>query len=144
MEQYPFIKGIVFVSGTRPEDKCFYGLYRYNEQDLDVIVLLRRICEFVNDDKNSWGFEYFKEIPPKKGVKYFQHFKGGRYELLAEGFNSETQEREVVYRALYGERKVWIRPYEMFFGDVEVNGEIKKRFVESNNGKYLHYTKKSR
>lgn len=132
LEQYPFIKGIVFMSGTRPEDKCFYGLYRYNEQDLNVIVLIHRICEFVNDNRNSLGFKYFEEIPKKENKRYFQHFKGGKYELLTEGLNSETQEKEVVYQALYGERQVWIRPYDMFFGNVEVNGEIKKRFIEIN------------
>lgn len=62
LNQYPYIKGIIFVSGTKPDNKRFYGLFRCNEQDLNVIVILQRICEFVNDDKNSWGYKYFEEI----------------------------------------------------------------------------------
>lgn len=61
---------------------------------------------------------------------YFKHFKGGKYELVAIGRNSETMEKMVVYRALYGNQDVWVRPYDMFFGDVLVDGEIKKRFEE--------------
>lgn len=42
--------------------------------------------------------------------KIFRHFKGGYYRFITEVTNSETQEKEVVYQALYGEHKVWIRP----------------------------------
>ena len=50
---------------------------------------------------------------------------------MAVGYDSENPDRLlVVYKALYGEHKVWVRPYEMFFGDKEVNGELVKRFEE--------------
>lgn len=42
--------------------------------------------------------------------KIYRHFKGGYYRFITEVTNSETQEKEVVYQALYGERKVWTRP----------------------------------
>ena len=48
-----------------------------------------------------------------------RHFKGKRYEILCFAKDSETQETLVVYRALYGERDVWVRPKEMFFSEVD-------------------------
>lgn len=48
-----------------------------------------------------------------------RHFKGKRYEILCFAKDSETQEMLVVYRALYGERDVWVRPKEMFFSEVD-------------------------
>lgn len=61
--------------------------------------------------------------------RYYRHFKGGKYILLEIGRNSETLEKVVVYRALYGDGEVWVRPYDMFFGEVQVNGETQKRFT---------------
>lgn len=62
--------------------------------------------------------------------KYYRHFKGGKYELLAIALNSETQEKEVVYRALYGEHQVWVRPYDMFFSKVDCDGRLVERFKQ--------------
>lgn len=48
-----------------------------------------------------------------------RHFKGNRYEILCFAKDSETQEDLVIYRALYGEGGVWVRPMEMFFSRVD-------------------------
>ncbi len=48
-----------------------------------------------------------------------RHFKGNSYEILCFAKDSETQEEVVVYRALYGERGVWVRKKEMFFSPVD-------------------------
>ncbi|HAT9661474.1 TPA: DUF1653 domain-containing protein, partial [Legionella pneumophila subsp. pneumophila] len=40
----------------------------------------------------------------------------------------ESLEDMVVYRALYGDFKLWVRPLKMFLEDIEINGEIQKRF----------------
>ena len=48
-----------------------------------------------------------------------RHFKGNDYEILMFARDSETQEEVVVYRALYGERGVWVRPKAMFFSPVD-------------------------
>ena len=48
-----------------------------------------------------------------------RHFKGNCYEILYFARDSETREEVVVYRALYGERGVWVRPKAMFFSQVD-------------------------
>lgn len=58
----------------------------------------------------------------------FVHFKGKRYRLVAVAKHSETLEPIVVYRALYGEGGVWVRPFAMFFEDVDRDGYRGPRF----------------
>ncbi len=53
----------------------------------------------------------------KKGI--YKHFKGNEYEVIDVALHSETQEEYVVYRALYGERKLWVRPISMFLEEVD-------------------------
>jgi len=53
----------------------------------------------------------------KKGI--YKHFKGNEYEVIGIGFHSETQEEFVVYKALYGEHKIWLRPVSMFLEEVD-------------------------
>lgn len=48
-----------------------------------------------------------------------RHFKGNLYEILMFARDSETQEDMVVYRALYAESGVWVRPMDMFFSPVD-------------------------
>ena len=59
----------------------------------------------------------------------YRHFKGGRYELIAIAKHSETCEDMVVYRALYGDGGIWVRPLSMWEEIVEHNGEKVKRFT---------------
>ena len=58
----------------------------------------------------------------------FRHFKGNLYRLEGFAKDSETQEEMVVYRALYGEGGLWVRPAKMFFETVECDGRTMKRF----------------
>lgn len=48
----------------------------------------------------------------------YRHFKGNEYELLYAARHSETGEPMVVYRALYGERGIWVRPAHMWLEEV--------------------------
>ena len=57
----------------------------------------------------------------KQGI--YRHFKGNRYELLYVAKHSETLEEMVVYRALYGDQKLWVRPAYMWEEEVEVDGK---------------------
>ena len=59
----------------------------------------------------------------------YRHFKGKEYEVLAVAKHSETLEEMVVYRALYGEGDVWVRPLAMFEEQVEKDGKVFPRFT---------------
>ena len=62
------------------------------------------------------------------GGKY-RHFKGGLYEVIGVAKDSETLEEMVVYRALYGEGGLWVRPLTMFCETVERDGKVTPRFA---------------
>jgi len=59
----------------------------------------------------------------------YRHYKGKEYEVLGVGRHSETEEELVVYRQLYGERGLWVRPKDMFLESVTVNGAAVPRFA---------------
>ena len=58
----------------------------------------------------------------------FRHFKGGHYRLEWFAKDSETLEPMAVYRALYGEGGLWVRPAKMFFETIVRDGKTMKRF----------------
>lgn len=62
--------------------------------------------------------------------KYYRHFKGGKYVVIAEGQDSELLIPVIIYQALYGEHKVWVRSKEMFYGTVVIDGIEISRFKE--------------
>lgn len=59
----------------------------------------------------------------------YRHFKGKEYQVLCVATHSETLEKYVVYRALYGECGVWVRPLSMFTESVTRNGKTQPRFA---------------
>jgi hypothetical protein len=63
----------------------------------------------------------------KPGI--YRHYKGNLYEVLGVARHSETEEQVVVYRALYGERGLWVRPLGMFQETVAVDGREVPRFA---------------
>lgn len=65
-----------------------------------------------------------KSIQPGK----YRHYKGKDYQVLGMATHSETLEPMVVYRALYGEYGLWVRPASMWEELVEVGGELVPRF----------------
>lgn len=65
-----------------------------------------------------------EEIVPGK----YRHYKGNDYQVYEIARHSETQEPLVVYRALYGNFDLWVRPLAMFSESVNVNGEEILRF----------------
>ncbi len=66
-----------------------------------------------------------EEIKPGR----YRHFKGNEYEVLFTAIHSETMEPMVVYRALYGDRKIWVRPASMWEETVVREGSEYKRFT---------------
>lgn len=59
----------------------------------------------------------------------YRHFKGGEYEVLGVARHSETDERLVVYRPLYGDGGLWVRPVAMFLETVTIDGQPRPRFT---------------
>ena len=64
------------------------------------------------------------ETPPGR----YRHYKGGEYEVLGTVRHSETLEPMTLYRALYGQHGLWVRPAAMFAETVTVQGIIRRRF----------------
>ena len=62
-------------------------------------------------------------------VGKYRHFKGNEYEVIGLARHSETMEELVVYRALYGERGLWVRPASMWSEMVECDGKTYMRFT---------------
>jgi len=58
----------------------------------------------------------------------YKHYKGNLYEVIGIAHHSETLEDMVVYRALYNDFDLWVRPLSMFLENVEINGVIMPRF----------------
>ncbi|BDX05441.1 DUF1653 domain-containing protein [Planctobacterium marinum] len=59
----------------------------------------------------------------------YRHYKGHDYQVIDTATHSEDETLYVVYRPLYGEQKLWIRPYSMFIETVEVEGKTIPRFA---------------
>ena len=63
----------------------------------------------------------------KKGI--YRHYKGNLYQVIEVATHSETQEQLVVYRTLYGDYSMWVRPLEMFEESIQVDGQKVARFT---------------
>ena len=59
----------------------------------------------------------------------YRHFKGQAYEVIGTARHSETEEEYVVYRALYGNGALWVRPRAMWDEQIERDGYVGPRFV---------------
>lgn len=79
-------------------------------------------------DENADKDDHVLLIMEIKKGKY-RHFKGNEYEVLYIAKNSETLEDMVVYRALYGEGEIWVRPANIWNEVIERDGKRVKRFT---------------
>ncbi len=66
---------------------------------------------------------------------HYRHYKGNEYEVIGEGTHTETEERFVVYKALYEPYGIWVRPFDMFFEPVVVDGQTVPRFAKLKSRK---------
>lgn len=89
------------------KNRDLYGAFRYN-------VL-----------KKQGGFTNMQH--PKPGI--YRHFKGNEYELLEIVRHSETQEEMILYKALYGDFGLWVRPLSMWLETVKRDGYEGPRFA---------------
>lgn len=67
-------------------------------------------------------------LPPLTLGRY-RHYKGNEYEVIGLARHSETEDVLVVYRPLYNESGMWVRPYAMFLESVIVDGQAVPRFA---------------
>ncbi len=58
----------------------------------------------------------------------YEHYKGNKYVVIGVAQHTETKEKFVIYRAIYGDGELWARPKKMFLENVETDGKIKPRF----------------
>ena len=65
---------------------------------------------------------------PTLPLGHYHHYKGGEYEVIGVVRHSETLEPMVLYRPLYNDTGLWVRPFDMFVGTVEVHGVTQARF----------------
>jgi hypothetical protein len=70
------------------------------------------------------------DLPPliRTPTGRYRHYKGGLYEVIDTVRHSETLEPMTLYRALYGEHGLWVRPAAMFAEEVEIDGVQQPRF----------------
>ena len=102
--------------------KDFFAVLKYA-----ILIINMAFCTgmprvSVKED-NMEAFKY--HVQPGR----YRHFKGNEYEVLGMARHSETEEEMVVYRALYGERGLWVRPAAMWCETVERDGKVQPRFV---------------
>lgn len=62
----------------------------------------------------------------KTGI--YQHYKGSKYNVIDTVRHSETEELMVLYRTMYGDENLWVRPYTMFFENVIIDSKEVPRF----------------
>ena len=72
-----------------------------------------------------------KQIP----LGIYRHYKGNEYEVIGFSKHSESLEDMVIYKALYGDGGIWVRPLSMWENPIEIDGDTVKRFeyVGSSN-----------
>lgn len=111
------------VADTFPAE---YGLHEFGTEEEGI-----QLGEYIIFKSQIRKVEYlptYEEavaaIPPGR----YRHFKGGDYEVIAIARHSETEEPMVVYRALYGEGGVWVRPASMWNEAVARGGRTCRRF----------------
>ena len=72
------------------------------------------------------------DLPPliETPLGRYRHYKGGEYDVVGTVRHSETLEPMTLYRALYGQMGLWVRPAAMFNGTLQVDGLERKRFTQ--------------
>jgi hypothetical protein len=76
----------------------------------------------------SGGYDVTETTATVRPGRY-RHYKGNAYEVIGVARHSETEEELVVYRKLYGDHSLWVRPLGMFLEQVEVEGRLVPRFT---------------
>ena len=89
-------------------------------------------CNVSATDGPQWilNVHVMNDLPPLPTIEpgRYRHYKGGEYEVLGVVRHSETLEPLVLYRPLYNQSGLWVRPFSMFLEPIEFNGTVQPRF----------------
>lgn len=118
-------QGYVFtgVADTFPPG---YGLHEFDREE--ECVRIGEYMIFASDIDRVEFLPTYDEAVESIPPGCYRHFKGRDYEVIAIARHSESEEPMVVYRALYGEGGVWVRPAQMWNEPVERGGKTYRRF----------------
>ena len=67
----------------------------------------------------------------------YRHYKGHQYEVVGFAKHSETLEEMVIYKALYGEQAIWVRPLSMQDNPIQIDQKTVKRFEDIGESEYI-------
>lgn len=126
---------VTHLDRAKPEQANRTGYFSAKTPPYDAsfekgLAWLQRIDSWFEAKLKSLGIDPLAR-PPAAGKVVpglYRHYKGNHYRVLTVARHSETQEQLVVYRALYGDHGVWVRPAGMFRENVTVNGKSVPRF----------------
>ena len=104
------------------------GSFRMTFETEQPVIPAEEPVEAPEDNSPSPVLEEPQLMPEEIIRGKYRHFKGNEYEVVGFAKDSETCEKMVIYRALYGERELWVRPYEMFREIIERDGKQIRRF----------------
>lgn len=68
LNAHPEIKGIIFGMGRKPEEKTFFGFYRFDDDEEPTTLAMHRMCDFCNDNQNSNAWKFYQEYKQELGI----------------------------------------------------------------------------
>ncbi|QUC67277.1 DUF1653 domain-containing protein [Aristaeella hokkaidonensis] len=103
-----------------------YGLHEYNREEEGLQV--GEYVLFQSQIKQIECLPTYEEAVESIRPGRYRHFKGKEYEVIGIARHSETEEAMVVYRPLYTDRGLWVRPASMWNEEIEREGKTFRRF----------------
>ena len=114
------------ITGIAESFPSGYGLHEYNreEEGLQVGEYVIFKSQIAQIECLPTYEEAVESIPTGR----YRHFKGKEYEVIGIARHSETEEAMVVYRPLYADHGLWVRPASMWNEEIERDGKTVRRF----------------
>ena len=101
------------------------GSFKVDFSDNSTVEITKPVENTEATDAQVEEQHFYTEVKPGK----YRHFKGNEYEVIGTALHSETGEKLVVYKALYNDGGLWVRPYDMFKEIIEKDGKKIQRFT---------------
>ena len=101
------------------------GSFKVDFSDNSTKEITKPVENTESTDAQVEEQHFYTEVKPGK----YRHFKGNEYEVIGTALHSETGEKLVVYKALYNDGGLWVRPYDMFKEIIEKDGKKIQRFT---------------